>query len=179
MDALKRASALGVIGISMKPGDHDSKVLAYLLRTEKMTFKDAESWAFSQYTDNGIDPFIEQIGLAIDIDDLYELLKQNGFNMSYEFIIGEAAAEYMEFGCLNLIEDFVGEFIWVSGPNEIELPDEVMILCNSYKKYYNSMDAECLDDIVEKYRKQWLEITLDLFEKYLPFYKKSVAKFNL
>ena len=164
----------------MKPGDSNCEVLAYLLRNKLLNFEEAESWAFSQYTDNGIDPFIEKIGLAIDIDELYEILEKNGTEINHEFLIGKAAQAYEESGCFTEIENYISEFIWGDDFDYVKLPKkEAESIYKAYKYYYNTIDADCYDHIVESAREKCTEIVLALFKKYLPHYKKSIEKFNL
>ena len=177
---LRRAPWQGVIGITVKPGDSDSKVLAYLLRNELLSFKEVELWAFSQYTDDDIDPLIEEISFAIDKGEIYGILEEYGFEISHEFLVGKAAQAYEESGSFSEIENYISEFIWNDDLDYIKLPKkEAENIYNTYKHYYNTIEAGCLDHIIESAREKCIEVILPLFEKYLPIYKKSIAKFNL
>ena len=45
-----------------------------MLEKNRFTYSEVIDWAYSQYSDQGIDPFIEKIGLALDKEEIIELI---------------------------------------------------------------------------------------------------------
>ena len=62
-----------------------------------MSYEQAITWAYDQYTDQGIDPFIEKLSLASDVAEMFECIS-NAYQVygepSDEFLAGEAAKQY-------------------------------------------------------------------------------------
>ena len=75
----------------------DYNILGYLLKKNSISYSQVIEWAYSKYTDEGIDPFIEKIGLALDKEEILELIK-NEYQVygepEPEFLVGEVAKQY-------------------------------------------------------------------------------------
>ena len=72
----------------------DYNILGYLLKKNSISYSQATEWAYSKYTDNGIDPFIEKIGFALDKEDILELIEyehQVYGEPEPAFLVGEVA----------------------------------------------------------------------------------------
>jgi len=160
----------------MNRGDDESIALAHLLYTGVLSFDDVVEWAFEQYTDKGIDPYIEKIGLAIDIEEMYEILGSHGCGHPRdEFWIGAAASEYYKSGSLDLILALGHRGGW--GINEINLPkDEANKLYDAVQTYDLYLE-DCTDEAIQEQYERLRNISLELFDKYHPIYKKAVARF--
>ncbi|WP_020406258.1 hypothetical protein [Hahella ganghwensis] len=83
----------------MKLTAADYNILSYLLKTNKMSHEQAIQWACSQYSDEGIDPFIEKLSLASDVAEILGLIS-DAFHVYGEpdqkFLAGEAANDYFD-----------------------------------------------------------------------------------
>ena len=58
----------------MNFSSHEFNILSYMLEKNRFTYSEVIDWAYSQYSDQGIDPFIEKIGLALDKEEIIELI---------------------------------------------------------------------------------------------------------
>jgi len=81
----------------MNFSSHEFNILSYMLRKNRFTYRQVIDWAYSQYSDQGIDPFVEKIGLALDKEEIIELIS-NQFQVSGEpmprFLAGEIVNRY-------------------------------------------------------------------------------------
>ncbi len=81
----------------MKLTRSEYNTLSYLLKTNVISHKRAIEWAYSQYSGNVVDPFIEKISLAFDVAEILELIGSE-FQVFGEpepdFIVGEIANQY-------------------------------------------------------------------------------------
>ena len=72
-------------------------ILSYLVQTNAMSYEQTIEWAYSQYTNKGVDPFIEKLSLAYDASELLQLIS-NEFQVygepSQDFLAGEAVRKY-------------------------------------------------------------------------------------
>jgi len=51
----------------MKFSAEDYNVLSYVLKNNFMSHEQAFTWTYTQYSDQGVDPFIEKLSLASDV----------------------------------------------------------------------------------------------------------------
>ncbi|MCO7222734.1 hypothetical protein [Pleionea sp. CnH1-48] len=82
----------------------DYNVLLYLIDKKVVSFDQVMSWAYAQYSDDGIDPFIEEISFALTIGDVRDLIKDNfsvGGEPKDDFLSGEAVKNFVK-GVLNI-----------------------------------------------------------------------------
>jgi len=61
---------------NMKFTASDYNILSYLLKKNIYSFDQITTWAFGQYTDEGVDEFIEKISLSYDSSEIIELISQ-------------------------------------------------------------------------------------------------------
>ena len=71
--------------------------LLYVMSKNIMTYQEVLEWSYTQYTDDGIDPFIEKIVLSSDSEEVFQLVR-NTFQVygeiSEELQIGEVASNF-------------------------------------------------------------------------------------
>jgi len=81
----------------MKHSADEFNVLSYLLKKNVISYEKAIEWVYSQYTDEGGDPFVEKITLASDVSEILEMISKE-FQVhgepGQEFLAGEAASKY-------------------------------------------------------------------------------------
>ena len=160
----------------MKRGDDEALALGHLIYHGVLSFDDAVSWAFDQYTDNGIDPFIEKVGLAIDLDEMYEILGWSHFGQHRdEFLVGEAASKFYEIGDLSSIMYIARR--GGAGVNDISLPEDEAITLYEAVRIYDAYREGATDEAIQEKYDLLEKISLKLFDKYYPTYKNAVSRF--
>ncbi len=144
----------------------DYNILSYLLKKNSISYNQAIEWAYSKYTDEGIDPFIEKVGLAIDKEDILELIG-NEYQVygdpQPEFLIGEIAKQYSK-SELSL-EQAIRRILYrldVVLPKEDE---QEFYIADDYYDWHENPDIEA-----EKH-------VLSIMQKHQSTYEKEVAKF--
>ena len=158
----------------MRPHDQDCHTLAYLLKEEVLSFEQVISWSLSQYSDQGIDPFIEKIGSAIDLDNLYEILSSRGENhqVSDAFIVGAGATQYIKTQDSSIMNDLVHD-----SNGDIDLPkDDLEILLDAWGYgicYSDYPLSEAEQNNYEEKKKN----ALPILEKYVSVYEQAIEKF--
>lgn len=152
----------------MKFSADDYNVLSYVLKKNFMSYEQAVAWAYAQYTDHGIDPFIEKLSLASDVAEMIELIS-NAYQVygepSNEFLAGEAAKAYSE-KKLSLYAA-ISRILFNL---DFELPEEEL------QELYIAEDFFGWHDSAES---QALVHAIPLFDKYRTIYECSVAKFSI
>ncbi|WP_413662943.1 hypothetical protein ACG1BZ_17500 [Microbulbifer sp. CNSA002] len=152
----------------MKHSAAEYNVLSYLLKKHVMSYEKAIEWAYSQYTDEGVDPFIESISLAMDVSEILELISSE-FQVygepSQDFIAGEAASKYSK-EQLSLY-DAIARILF---DLDLELPEEEL------QELYIAEDYFGWHDQAEK---EAVKHVLPIFSKYRPVYEHAVAKFGV
>ena len=145
----------------------DYNILSYLLKKNRITYSQAIEWAYSKYTDDGIDPFIEKIGLAIDKEDILELIG-NEYQVygdpQPEFLIGEIAKQY-SMSELTL-EQAVRRILYRL---DVDLPkdeEQKFYIADDYYDWHDSPDIEAEKHVVP------------IMQKHQSTYEKEVAKFT-
>ncbi len=151
----------------MKYSAEDFNILCYLLTQTEVSYESAVAWANSQYTDEGIDPFIEKIALASDVSDIVELIVseyQVSGEPSGEFLLGEAAAKY-EQGKLALGDALKRALYYMNA----ELPEDdlaVLYEAEDYFDWHDNPEAEAI------------KLAKPIFDKYMPLYERALARFS-
>ena len=150
----------------MKFSTDDYNILSYFLKKYYMSYDQVITWAYAQYSDQGIDPFIEKVSLASDIAEIIELIS-NSYQVygepSKEFLAGEAAKEYSE-GKLSLYT-VINRILHNL---DLELPE------NERQELYIAEDYFGWHDLAES---KAIVHAMPLFDKYRPVYEDAVAKF--
>ena len=82
---------------AMKYSPEDYNFLVYLLTKNTISYKEIVDWSYTQYTDEGIDPFIEKIVLSSDLDEVVELIQDTYCvygEVDDEILLGEIGYKY-------------------------------------------------------------------------------------
>jgi len=123
---------------------NDCITLLHLIDRGTMTFNMCIEWAFKQYTDDGIDPKIEAIALAYDLDDLVKIVRDfamhrkgtDRHSISFEFLLGETYAfsinKDLDHHCVSLIQEIVEQY-----GEDLPLPDSIRKLIFDSIDYHN------------------------------------------
>jgi hypothetical protein len=83
----------------MEYTDEDISIFADLIQANDISVADAIDWAYSQYTDVGVEPWIEELSLALDKKEVLEILRKNfnfNENISNEALAGKVAHDYFQ-----------------------------------------------------------------------------------
>lgn len=151
----------------MEYSSEDYNILKYLMGTNKMPYNEVIEWAYAQYTEEGVDDFIEKITLCPDAEDLHYLLASeqhvNGVP-SDEFLKGEIISMYKSHK-INLGE-LINRFLY---HEDFQFPKEEesqLYLADDYFDWHENPD---------KVAKPLVEL---IFARYLPEYEKYAKKFS-
>lgn len=153
---------------NMKFSAEDYNVLSYVLKQNFMSYDQAIAWAYAQYTDHEIDPFVEKLSLASDVAEIIELIS-NAFQVygepSNEFLAGEAAKAYSEnkLSLYAAISRILFEL-------DLELPEverQELYIAEDYFGWHDSAESQAIVH------------AMPLFDKYRPIYENAVAKFSI
>jgi hypothetical protein len=151
----------------MKFAADDYNILYYLLRENSLSYDRAIEWAYSQFTDDGIDPFIEKISLATDVAEILELIS-NQYQVygepSAEFLVGEAATKFFT-NQITLNEALNKVLYYI----DVELPEEAkteLYIAEDYFDWHEHQETEAIKH------------ALPVFNKYSPIYESFVSKFS-
>lgn len=152
----------------MKFSAEDYNVLSYVLKKNFISYEQAIAWAYAQYTDHGIDPFIEKLSLASDVAEMIELISstyQVYGEPSNEFFAGEVAKAYSE--------EKLSLYVTISRilfDLDLELPEEErqeLYIAEDYFGWHNSAESQAIVH------------AQPLLDKYRPIYENAVAKFSI
>lgn len=152
----------------MKFSAYDYNIFSYVLKHNFMSYDQAIAWAYAQYTDQGIDPFVEKLSLASDTAEIIELIGsayQVYGEPSEEFLAGEAAKAYSE--------DKLSLYAAISRilfDLDLELPEaerQELYIAEDYFGWHDSAEAKAIIH------------AMPLFNKYRPIYEHAVAKFSV
>lgn len=150
----------------MKYSIEDYNVLSYLLKENSMSYKQAVTWAYAQFTDQGLVSFIEKLSLASDSAEMIELIGdtyQVYGELGNEFLAGEIAKQYSE--------EKISLYCAISHilfDLDLALPEEErckLYIAEDYFGWHDSAEPQALVHV------------MPLFDKYRPIYEHAVAKF--
>ena len=152
----------------MKFSADDYNVLSYVLKQKFMSYDQAIAWAYAQYTDDGIDPFVEKVSLASDVAEIVELIS-NTYQVygepSKEFLAGEAAKAYSD-KKLSL-HAAISRILF---DLDLELPEcerQELYVAEDYFGWHDSAETKAIVH------------AMPLFDRYRPIYEHAVAKFSV
>lgn len=152
----------------MKFSADDYNVLSYVLKKNFMSYDQAIAWAYAQFTDQGIDPFVEKVSLASDVVEIIELIS-NTYQVYGEpskgFLAGEAAKAFSE-NTLSLYAA-ISRILF---DLDLELPEherQELYIAEDYFGWHDSAESKAIVH------------ALPLFDKYRPLYEHAVAKFSV
>jgi len=81
----------------MNYSETDINILADMVKCNDLSVERVVEWAYSQYSDNGVEPWVEKITLASDKLDVLDVLRNNFHiheELSYEIHAGKISFEY-------------------------------------------------------------------------------------
>ncbi|OZG69928.1 hypothetical protein BTA51_28670 [Hahella sp. CCB-MM4] len=152
----------------MKHSADEYNVLSYLLKKNAISYEKAIEWAYSQYTDEGIDQFVERISLASDVSEILEMISNN-FQVygepDQDFLVGEAASKYSN--AQISLYDAVARILF---DLDLELPEEErqeLYIAEDYFGWHDQAEEEAVKHVQP------------IFSKYRPIYERAVAKFSV
>ncbi|MBB1436800.1 MULTISPECIES: hypothetical protein [Pseudoalteromonas] len=152
----------------MKLSASDYNILSYVLRKNLMSYDQAISWAYAQYTDHGVDPFIEKISLAYDVAEILELISNtyqvNGERCK-EFLAGEAANRFS-----NNELSLYAAISYILFDLDLELPEDErqeLYIAEDYFGWHEKAETEAIKH------------ALPIFDKYRPIYEQTISKFTV
>lgn len=152
----------------MKFSAEDYNVLSYVLKKNFISYEQAIAWAYAQYTDHGLDPFIEKLSLASDVAEMIELISsiyQVYGEPSNEFLAGEVAKAYSE--------EKLSLYVTISRilfDLDLELPEEErqeLYIAEDYFGWHDSAESQAIVH------------AQPLLDKYRLIYENAVAKFSI
>lgn len=152
----------------MKFSAEDYNVLSYVLKKNLISYEQAIAWAYAQYTDNGIDPFIEKLSSASDVAEMIELISstyQIYGEPSNEFLVGEASKAYSEekLSLYATISRILFDL-------DLELPEkerQELYIAEDYFGWHDSAESQAIVH------------AQPLLDKYRAMYENAVAKFSI
>ncbi|WP_369920928.1 hypothetical protein AB8E32_01120 [Marinomonas polaris] len=152
----------------MKFSADDYNILSYVLKKNLMSYDQAIAWAYAQFTDQGIDPFVEKVSLASDVAEIVELIS-NTYQVygepSKEFLAGETAKAFSE----NQLSLYAA-ISRILFDLDLELPEEErqeLYIAEDYFGWHDSAESQAIVH------------AKPLFDKYRPIYEHAVAKFSI
>ena len=152
----------------MKHSADEYNVLSYLLKKNTLSYEKVIEWAYSQYTDEGVDPFVEKISLASDVSEILEMIS-NEFQVhgepGQEFLAGEAASRYSN-EQISLYDAVARMLLDL----DLELPEkerQELYIAEDYFGWHNQAEEVAVKHV------------LPIFCKYRPIYERAVAKFGV
>lgn len=152
----------------MKHSADEYNVLSYLLKKNTISYETIIEWAYSQYTDDGVEPFVEKISLAADVSEVLDFIS-NEFQVhggpSQEFLAGEAASKYSK-EQLSLY-DAIARILFDLDLNLPEEERQELYIAEDYFCWHNQAEEEAVKHV------------LPIFIKYRSIYERAVAKFSV
>ncbi len=152
----------------MKFSAEDYNVLSYVLKKNFISYEQAVAWTYAQYTDHGIDPFIEKLSLASDVSEMIELIS-NTYQVygepSNEFLAGEVAKAYSE---ENL--SLYATISRILFDLDLALPEKEkreLYIAEDYFGWHHFAESQAIVH------------ALPLLDKYRLIYEHAVAKFSI
>jgi hypothetical protein len=153
---------------NMNHSADEYNVLSYLLKKNAISYEKAIEWAYTHYTDEEVDPFVEKISLASDVSEILEMISSE-FQVygepGKEFLAGEAASKYSNQQIS--LYDAVARILF---DLDLELPEEdrqELYIAEDYFGWHNQAEEEAIKRV------------LPIFSKYRPIYERAVAKFSV
>ena len=144
----------------------DYNILSYLIQANKLSYSDVIDWAYKQYSDDGVDPFVEKIAIACDSKEIVEMIS-NQFQVygvpGMDFLVGEVVGSYNK-GSISLHSAIDAILYRI----DVELSDEEaqeLHIADDYFGWHKSPEAEALKHVGP------------MFNRYMSVYEEEVGKF--
>lgn len=148
--------------------DNEASVLFYLLEKVELSHDNFVNWAYFQYEDDGVHPWIEKAALTIDLKEAKDLLRGEFAitDLSQELLAGEvgfkfSSGEITDYEAVNRLYDIIcfGEH-W---PEEVQ---RKVYLMDDYFGWHENPSSKVVPMLKE------------LLSKYEATYKAKVEFFN-
>ena len=152
----------------MKLSALEYNILSYLLSTNVISHNGAVEWAFNQYSNNGVDPFVEKITLTIDSSEIRHLISdtfQAYGEPSKDFLFGETVEQFIR-KQLSLNEA-INRVLFDIEPNMTKEDEQKMYIAEDYFSWQKNAESEAL------------KLVRDVFHKYHAIYKSAVSTFGV
>ncbi|OUS24527.1 hypothetical protein A9Q99_24325 [Gammaproteobacteria bacterium 45_16_T64] len=151
----------------MKYRSNEYNILNYLLSRNTISYEGVIDWAYSQYTNEGIDPFIEKITLATDLGEIYQLIS-DAYQVSGEpeesFLIGEIVSKYHNDEIT--INEAIGRILYDLDANLSKEDNQKMYLADDLFGWHDLPEKEAI------------KLVSEIFDRYRPIYESAVSKFK-
>lgn len=149
--------------------DTDISVLAEMIRNNDISVEKVIEWAYSQYTNEGVEPWIEKITLSQDKADLLEVIRDNfriDEELSSEVKAGKVAFDYFK-NNIGLAAALRALLYDVFIDNNINEELKQLAIAEDYYDWHDNPNSEAL------------KIAKPILEKYLDYYEPSHRKFSV
>ncbi len=143
-------------------------ILADLIKSNYLSVEKTLEWAYSQYTDNGVEAWIEKVSLSYDKSDILEVLRNNFIikeELGTDIQAGKIAFQYykkeinLETAISNLLYD-------VFFDSEVDEEKSNLYIAEDLFGWHKSAENEAFF------------IVKPILEKYLVFYESAFNKFS-
>ncbi|GBL06340.1 hypothetical protein [Glaciecola sp. KUL10] len=152
----------------MKLHYFEYNIFSYLLATNTLSHDRAVEWAYCQYGNDGVEPFIEKIALTIDSAEIRELIS-NTFQVygtpDKEFLSGEVVEKFFT-NQLSLYEA-IAQILFDIQPEMAKEDEQKMYIAEDYFGWHKNTEEEAL------------KVVQDIFKKYHTTYKNAVSTFGI
>ncbi|TQV77182.1 hypothetical protein FLL45_04340 [Aliikangiella marina] len=151
----------------MKYSAEDYNFLIYVLKKNIISYKELIDWSYTQYTDEGIDPFVEKIVLSSDLGEVVKLI-QDSFcvygDIDEKTLLGEISHKYYQ-GELNMRKAV--QIVLYDWDIKLSKEDESnLYIADDYFDWHPNPE------------KMAAEIVNDFFNPYRPIYEALLLKFK-
>ena len=148
--------------------DTDINILADLIRTNGLSLAEVIDWAYSQYAEESIEPWIEKLSLANDKKEALEIL-QNNFNITeelgQEILAGKVAFEYFQ-KKTDLHETLSRLLFDIFSGSELNEEKTDLYMAEDFFRWHHQAESEAL------------KVAKPVLEKYAARYKEARERFN-
>ena len=144
----------------------DYNVLSYLIKHKSISYEQAITWVYTQFTNEEVTPFLEALSLALSPAEMVKIISytyQVYGEPSDEFLAGEIAKQYSE-GKLSLhsaISQMLFDLDLVLSKEE----RQALYIAEDYFGWHDSAASQAIEHV------------MPLFGRYRPIYEAAVAKF--
>ncbi len=151
----------------MSYSDADISIFANLIQANDISVSQVNDWAYAQYTNEGVEQWIEELALANDKQEVLETLRKN-FNVSeklgLEVLAGVAASDYFR-NKVGLHETLSRLLFDIFIDSEMNEEKANLYLAEDFFGWHQQAESEAL------------EVSKPILEKYAATYEESRKKF--
>ena len=152
----------------MKLHASEYNIFCYLLETNTISHARAVEWAYNQYHNEGVEPFIERIALTTDSAEIRELIS-NTFQVygtpEKEFLSGEVVEKFYS-KRLSLYEA-MARILFDLRPEMAKEDEQKLYIAEDYFGWHRNAEEEAL------------KVVQEIFKKYHTIYTNAVSTFGI